>query len=80
MFRHAEKPKGSRRVPNAYQRVHSRPIRTAVRVGFFISGVSWQFAGKIGERPSSFSCHPLTATCDLFLLDFLKAFSPDRSI
>jgi hypothetical protein len=33
MLRHAEMPKGSRRVPNVYLTVHSRPRHTAEWVG-----------------------------------------------
>jgi hypothetical protein len=35
MLRHAEMPKGSRRAPNVYRRVHSRPRHTAQWVGLF---------------------------------------------
>lgn len=35
MLRHAQMPKGSRRAPNVYRRVHSRPRHTAQWVGLF---------------------------------------------
>jgi len=37
MLRHAEMPKGSRRAPNVYRRVHSRPRHTAQWVGLFFN-------------------------------------------
>jgi hypothetical protein len=39
MLRHAEMPKGSRRAPNVYRRVHSRPRHTAQWVGLFFSKI-----------------------------------------
>jgi len=40
MLRHAQMPKGSRRAPNVYRRVHSRPRHTAQWVGLSKSAAS----------------------------------------
>jgi len=47
MLRHAQMPKGSRRAPNVYRRVHSRPRHTAQWVGLI-----FQFL-KVFLRPAS---------------------------
>jgi len=51
MFRHAERPNGSRRVPNCLSTGSFSAHHTAVRVGFFNSGVS-----SSGDRNPSSPC------------------------
>jgi hypothetical protein len=58
-LRHAQMPKGSRRAPNVYRRVHSRPRHTAQWVGLkkqLLAISFWQFAES--QKLMAKSCLP----------------------
>jgi hypothetical protein len=70
-LRHAEMPKGSRRAPNVYRRVHSRPRHTAGWVGLIdcssrinSSGCHSEAARRSREEPALIRTrHPLLHPC-----------------
>jgi hypothetical protein len=62
MLRHAQMPKGSRRAPNVYRRVHSRPRHTAQWVGLF------EFRSEKSECRSWIDLHS-----DFLLLHFFSS-------
>ena len=61
MLRHAEMPKGSRRAPNVYRRVHSRPRHTAQWVGFssLPATAPWPASCSNRLRPTTLSCNKI---------------------
>jgi len=72
MLRHAQMPKGSRRAPNVYRRVHSRPRHTAQWVGFIFKlsrreeyRVMLSRAGVQRSGTPAKSKHPYPLSCSV---------------
>jgi hypothetical protein len=92
MLRHAQMPKGSRRAPNVYRRVHSRPRHTALRVGFVFlivkicapsSPSSFIVRGSrlihLVSHPARTSISRAVSVTDRFSLRIVKSSKPARS-